>query len=103
MRDKYLLYRGFVIPTTVIQSSFRHLLKPSTKGETKMTEQTEKKKPALNIFVKVPTSDGDTRIGAQIGVAWKHGGEGEGYNIILDALPIPLDGKVELIAFAPKS
>ena len=66
-----------------------------------MTNETEKKKPALNIFVKVPTSDGDTRIGSQIGVAFKHG-EGEGYNIILDAQPIPLDGKVELKAFAPK-
>lgn len=67
-----------------------------------MTNETEKKKPALNIFVRVPTSDGDNRL-SQIGVAWKHGGEGEGYNIILDAQPIPTNGKIELVAFAPKS
>ncbi len=64
-----------------------------------MTQETEKKTPALNIFVKVPTSDGESRIGSQIGVAFKHG-EGEGYNIILDAQPIPHNGKIELIAFA---
>ena len=67
-----------------------------------MTQETEKKKPALNVFVRVPTSDGDTRL-SQIGVAWKHGGEGQGYNTILDAQPIPLDGKIELVAFAPNS
>lgn len=65
-----------------------------------MTQETEKKKSALNVFVRVPISDGDTRL-SQIGVAWKHGGERQGYNIILDAQPIPLDGKIELVAFAP--
>ena len=66
-----------------------------------MTDHTEKKKPALNIFIKVPQGD-DTRIGSQIGVAFKHG-EGEGFNIILDAQPIPLNGRIELVAFPIKS
>lgn len=58
-------------------------------------------KPALNVFTKVANPDGTSRIGSQIGVAFKHG-EGEGFNIILDAQPIPINGKVELIAFKPK-
>lgn len=63
-----------------------------------MTAQkpTEKKMPALNIFAK-----GNNRIGAQIGVAFEHR-EGGGYNIILDAQPIPCDGRIELVAFPPK-
>ena len=65
-----------------------------------MTNEVEKKKPALNIFVRVPQSDGDTRL-SKIGVAWKHR-EGEGYNIILDAQPIPHNGQIELVAFPPK-
>lgn len=59
-------------------------------------------KPALNVFTKVLNPDGTSRIGSQIGVGFKHS-EGEGYNFILDAQPIPLNGKVELIAFAPKA
>lgn len=66
-----------------------------------MTDQTEKVKPALNIFAKVPSGD-ETRIGTQLGVAFKHK-DGEGYNIILDAQPIPQNGRIELIAFPVKS
>ena len=66
-----------------------------------MTNETEKKKPALNLYVRVPQSDGDTRL-SQIGVAWKHG-EGEGDNIVLHGQPIPQDGKISLVAFPPKS
>lgn len=66
-----------------------------------MTDQSNKRKPDLNVFVKVPSGE-DTRIGPQIGVAFKHG-EGQGYNIILDAQPIPLNGRIELVAFPPKS
>lgn len=67
-----------------------------------MTQSPEKKKPALNIFAKVPTGDGLTKIGPQIGVAFKHG-EGEGYNVLLDAQPIPLNGRIELVAFPSKT
>jgi hypothetical protein len=65
-----------------------------------MTDQNEKRKPSLNVFAKV-LNGRDTRIGRQIGVAFKHG-EGEGYNILLDAQPIPIDGRIELVAFPPK-
>lgn len=65
-----------------------------------MTDKS-KTKPSLNVFAKVANPDGTSRIGSQIGVAFKHG-EGEGYNIILDAQPIPVSGRIELIAFVPK-
>lgn len=64
-----------------------------------MTDQTEKNRPALNIFVKVPYGE-ETRIGSQIGVAFKHKSGAGGYNIILDAVPIPQEGRIELVAFA---
>lgn len=54
-------------------------------------------KPYLNICVKI--ADGrTTRIGPKIGVAFKHK-DGHGLNIILDAQPIPLDGRIQLVAF----
>ncbi len=62
-------------------------------------KQTEKKMPALNIFAKVAMGR-ESRVGPQIGVAFNHK-EGGGYNIILDAQPIPFDGRVELVAFLP--
>jgi hypothetical protein len=72
----------------------------------KMSNETEKKKPALNIFAKVTSADGESKIGSQIGVAWKHSSESqsEGYNIVLDAQPLinPLTGRIEMVAFEPK-
>lgn len=57
-------------------------------------------KPALYIHAKV--ADGrETRIGSRIGVAFYHK-DGVGLNILLDAQPIPLDGKIELIGLPPK-
>lgn len=61
----------------------------------------EKKKPDLFIYTKVADGRGD-RIGSRIGVAFKHR-EKEGYSIILDAQPIPLDGRIYLVGFPPKS
>ena len=70
---------------------------------TDQTQSTTKKKPDLNIYVQVPNGYGDnTRIGSQIGVAFKHK-EGQGYNIILDAQPIPSNGQIMLVGFPPKS
>lgn len=66
-----------------------------------MNEQTKSNKPALNVFAKVLNTDGTTRIGSQLGVAFTHK-DGEGLNIVLDAQPIPINGRVELIAFPPK-
>lgn len=64
-----------------------------------MSDKAETKKaPDYNVFVKVPVGV-ETRIGSQIGVAFKHN-DGNGMNLILDAQPIPLEGKIELVAFA---
>lgn len=62
------------------------------------TNQTPKKTPDFNIFAKIPIGV-ESKIGSQIGVAFKHK-EGAGFNIILDSSPIPFDGRIELIAFA---
>ena len=60
--------------------------------------QDQPKKPALNVFTRVPTENGMTKIGSQIGVGFEHN-EGGGYNIILDAVPIPENGRISLVAF----
>ena len=66
-----------------------------------MTDTSKSKKtPDLNVFVKVPKGV-ETRIGPQIGVAFRHS-EGQGFNLLLDAQPIPFDGRIELVAFPPK-
>lgn len=63
-------------------------------------QQNQGNKPALYIHAKV--ADGrETRIGSRIGVAFHHK-DGVGLNILLDALPIPLDGRIELIGLPPK-
>ena len=62
--------------------------------------QKQGNKPALYIHAKV--ADGrETRIGSRIGVAFHHK-DGVGLNILLDAQPIPLDGRIELIGLPPK-
>ncbi|MBI1227774.1 MAG: hypothetical protein GC192_21245 [Bacteroidetes bacterium] len=67
-----------------------------------MTDTNEKqgRRPDFNIHTKV--ADGaETRIGPRIGVAFRHK-DGEGLNILLDAMPIPLNGQVELVGFPVK-
>ena len=64
------------------------------------TKESTGRRPDLQIHVKV--ADGSkSRIGSRIGVAFKHK-DGEGFNILLDAVPIPLNGQVELVAFPVK-
>lgn len=58
------------------------------------------RKPDLYIHVKVQDGRSD-RIGSRIGVAFHHK-DGAGLNIILDAMPIPVDGRIELVGFPPK-
>lgn len=60
-------------------------------------ETTNNNKPELKVCVKVPVGV-ESRIGAQIGVGFKHK-KGEGYNIILDAQPIAFNGRLELVIF----
>lgn len=67
-----------------------------------MTDKNEStgRKPDLQIHARV--ADGPkTRIGSRIGVAFRHK-DGEGLNIFLDAIPIPMKGQVELVAFPVK-
>lgn len=67
---------------------------------TDTTQQTTgKKKPDLYIHTKVPNGR-DLKVGARIGVGFMHN-DGVGINIILDAQPIPTDGQIQLIGFAP--
>ena len=63
-----------------------------------MTQETTNK-PDLYIFTKVTDGRSD-RIASRIGVAFKHK-EKDGYNIILDAQPLPLDGRIQIVAFPP--
>ncbi len=64
-----------------------------------MTEQS-KNKPAINVYTKVFNNSGESNIGSQIGVGFKFK-EKEGYNLILDAqpLPNPYTGRIELVLF----
>ena len=67
---------------------------------------TKNNKPAYNIFTRVPNGEGKTKAGNQIGVAFKFTyseGAGEGLNLVLDSQPIPRNGKIELVAYPPKS
>lgn len=64
-------------------------------------KQNQGNKPALYIHAKV--FDGKkSHIGSRIGVAFHHK-DGVGLNILLDAQPIPNDGRIELIGLPPKS
>lgn len=64
-----------------------------------MTNQTNSNKPDISIYTRVAQKDGQSRLGSQIGVGFKHKGDKQGFNIYLDAQPIPLDGRIELVAF----
>jgi len=70
---------------------------------TDLNQTTEKgNKPSVYIHAKVPQGRG-TKIGAQIGAGWFFESNGDvGINIILDAQPIPVDGQLHLVGFAPK-
>ena len=63
-------------------------------------DQPQKRKPDLYIHTKVQSGRTD-RIGPRIGVAFTHK-DGFGLNIVLDAQPIPIDGRIELVGFPPK-
>ena len=65
-----------------------------------MTQEVQTKGPDLFIYTKIPDGRGD-RIGSRIGVAFQHK-EKMGFTLYLDAQPIPLDGRIQLIAFPPK-
>lgn len=64
------------------------------------TQQTTTRKPDLYVYTKVADGRSD-RIGSRIGVAFYHK-DGIGLNILLDAVPIPVDGRIELVGFKPE-
>ena len=68
-----------------------------------MTKQTENTKTQntfdYRIHVVVADGRGD-RIGSSIGVAFNNKNE-NGFTMYLDAVPIPLDGKIKLVGFVP--
>ena len=64
---------------------------------TNTTPQMQSRKPDVLIHTKVSDGRNDC-IGARIGIGFYHK-DGKGLNIILDAQPIPLDGRIELVAF----
>ena len=66
-----------------------------------MTNHIEKNKPALNIFARRKNSDGEVVIGAQVGVGFAHS-SGGGFTMCLNAMPIPFDGRLDLVAFPVK-
>ena len=62
--------------------------------------QSPKKVPSYYVHATVPNGRGN-RIGARIGVVFNHN-VGEGFTILLDAVPIPNEGQIELVAYPPK-
>jgi hypothetical protein len=64
------------------------------------TTQNQSRRPDLFVHAKVPDGRG-TRIGSRIGVAFYHQ-DGVGLNILLDASPLPIEGRIELIVLPPK-
>ncbi len=66
---------------------------------TKPTETEKKTKVDYYVHAIVQNGRGD-RIGSSIGVAFNNK-SGTGFNIYLDALPIPIDGQIKLVALAP--
>lgn len=66
----------------------------------KVERKPEKRKPDFNVYAIVPDGDA-TRIGGNIGCVFNHRSS-TGFKIYLDAVPIPQNGKIQLIAFEVK-
>ena len=95
-----LRYRGFIAKqNSNAKSCYVYSgLYPSIIKKGGIDMSTEKNRPSHNIHVKVYKGV-ESRIGSQVGVGFAHK-EGEGINIILDAIPIAnANGQLELIAF----
>lgn len=68
-----------------------------------MTKQTEnsKKETKFDYRIHVVVADGrGDRIGSSVGVAFNNK-NGNGFTAYLDAMPIPLDGKIKLVGLVP--
>ena len=68
---------------------------------TNTTDNTTENKKTPDFYIHAKTYKGvESKIGSRIGAAFYHKNE-KGLNIFLDAQPIPLNGQIELVAFAP--
>lgn len=56
--------------------------------------------PNLFAYATVPNGR-TTRIGSRIGVVFNHR-SGEGFTVYLDAVPIPMDGQIEIVCYPPR-
>ena len=68
-----------------------------------MTDTKSQNRPSHAVFVRRYKADGQSELGAQIGVGFSHSGENAGLNVVLDAAPIPRDGRIDLVIFPIKS
>ena len=70
-----------------------------------MTQKTEntKKETKFDYRIHVVVADGQNdRIGSSIGVAFNNKNK-NGFTAYLDAVPIPLDGKIKLVGLVPEN
>jgi len=67
-----------------------------------MDKKEQKKTPDFYVYTKVPDRNYGFKIGVRLGVAFKHNTDAGGLNILLDAQPIPVNGRIELVAFTPQ-
>ncbi len=66
-----------------------------------MGKKEQKKTPDFYVYTKVPDGKDGFKIGVRLGVGFKHNND-TGLNILLDAQPIPVNGRIELVAFTPQ-
>jgi len=64
------------------------------------TETQKKTSPDFYVHAVVPNGR-KNRVGASIGRVFNHK-NGTGFSIYLDAIPIAVDGQIELVAYVPK-
>ncbi len=71
-----------------------------TTSQETTTKLPKKNKPNFYVYATVPYED-KSKVGASIGRVFNHK-TGGGFTIYLDAVPIPNEGQVELVAYIPK-
>ncbi|HZV71389.1 MAG TPA: hypothetical protein VFG10_17660 [Saprospiraceae bacterium] len=68
-----------------------------------MSKKSPKKKPDFHVFTKVPDGHEGYRIGSKLGVGFNHNSKESGLTFFLDAMPFPINGRIELVAFKPQT
>ena len=62
--------------------------------KTKTKAATTKSRPTHSVFQVIDTKDGN-KVWNAVGAAWPHK-DSKGYNIRLDAIPVPFDGQLTI-------